>query len=330
VAEAYPKLLRFAEYLVSIRGKDGLFPVENLGIPAVWIDHCAYKKQAHKQCAFNLYAAAMFQHALAPLARAFGQEDRAAAFEALGASVLEATQKRYWDADKGVFVANLPWAAEEKETRLCDRSLATSILFNQCPGGNTAAALDALVKCPPEMGVSYPANAYWRYWALARLGRVDVVLDDFRKRWATMDSVRLNNSLQEMWTAPSDSTDEWSHCPVCPLYFLYMDIAGIRATSPGFKTCDIRPQLANIGDLDVTARTVRGPFTFKAVHKDKGYDISLTVPQGVEATLVLPKTRRVRCRRQTTAKTQALPGTASPPARRIISPCRNDPIGRVG
>ncbi|HEX5692985.1 MAG TPA: alpha-L-rhamnosidase N-terminal domain-containing protein, partial [Roseiflexaceae bacterium] len=53
--EPYPRLLRFAEYIASLRGSDGLLPVENLGVPAVWIDHQAYRRQRHKQCAFNLY-----------------------------------------------------------------------------------------------------------------------------------------------------------------------------------------------------------------------------------------------------------------------------------
>ena len=42
--------------------------------------------------------------------------------------------------------------------------LATSILFDQCPNGHTAAALRALAETPPEMGLSYPCNAGWRYW----------------------------------------------------------------------------------------------------------------------------------------------------------------------
>jgi hypothetical protein len=32
------------------------------------MDHNAYQHQRHKMCAFNLYAAAMLGHALAPLA----------------------------------------------------------------------------------------------------------------------------------------------------------------------------------------------------------------------------------------------------------------------
>lgn len=59
------------------------------------------------------------------------------------------------------------------------------------------AALKALAECPPEMGLSYPCNAGWRYWALAKLGRADVVLEELRERWAVLPSVALNNTLQE-------------------------------------------------------------------------------------------------------------------------------------
>jgi hypothetical protein len=138
-------------YLRGIQGKDGLLPVENIGIPSVWIDHIAYQAQRHKQCAFNLYAAAMLRQALSPMARAFGEAERAERFAKLGDEILAATVRRYWSADRGVFVNNLPWLEEEKQPWLCDRSLATSILFDQCPGGNTAAALKALAECPPEV-----------------------------------------------------------------------------------------------------------------------------------------------------------------------------------
>ena len=199
--EPYPRLGRFADYLYSLRGKDGLLPVENLGIPQVWIDHVAYRQQRHKQCAFNLYAAAMFQHALAPIAAVRGERQRADKFRRRGQELLTATIRKYWSPERGLFVNNLPWLAEEKSPRLCDRSLATAILFDQCPEGNTTASLRALANCPAEMGLSYPCNACWRYWALARLGRSDVIVRDFRQRWATMGSVVLNNTLQEDWQA---------------------------------------------------------------------------------------------------------------------------------
>ena len=230
--EPYPRLLRFAEYLESIRQPDGLLPVENIGVPSVWIDHHAYQKQRHKQCAFNLYTAAMAEHALANIARAFGDTHRAEQFVLWGRETLNATIDEFWSEEHGLFINNLPWLEDEKQRRLDDRSLATAVLFDQCPAARVEPALGVLADCPTDMGLSYPANAGWRLWALAKLGRVDVVLRDLRTRWATMSSVIHNNTLQEEWQAKPDTGDQWSHCPVAPMYVLFMDICGIRPPGP--------------------------------------------------------------------------------------------------
>ena len=130
-------------------------------------------KIRHKQCAFNLYAAAMFAHSLPSLARAFGEADRAERFERIGKDLVKATQAKFWSSDLGLFVNNLPRREEEQEVRLCDRSLATAVLFDQCPGGKSEPALKVLAEAPPHMGLSYPANAGWRLWALGKGGAVE-------------------------------------------------------------------------------------------------------------------------------------------------------------
>lgn len=290
--EAYPRLLKFAEYLRALRGRDGLLPVENIGVPAVWIDHQAYQRPRHKQCAFNLYAAAMFEHALPVLARAFDDQANAVAAAELGAVLRRATVARFWDAPRRLFINNLPWLDEEKSPRTCDRSLATAILFDQCPDGQSAAVLQTLADAPGIMGESYPCNAGWRYWALAKGGRVDVVLKVFRERWATMPSVLLNNTLQEDWTAQPDSGAQWSHCAVAPLYFFFMSVAGVTPLSPGFQRVEIRPQPGDLESLALTAHTVRGPIQFD-LHSEAGARrLTLSLPSGCAGELVLPATER--------------------------------------
>ena len=285
--EPYPRLLRFAEYLRTIvRREDGLLPVEGMGVPAVWIDHDAYRAQRHKQCAFNLYAAAMLQHALAPLAREFGDGRQARQFVTFGKKLQAAAVRKFWSPERGLFVANLPWLADERSPRLCDRSLATAILFGQCPGSETGAGLRALADCPPEMGLSYPANAGWRLWALAKGGRTDALLRDLRERWATLPSVVRNNTLQESWKAEPDSGDQWSHCPVAPLYVAFMSLAGIRPTAPGFARCEIRPQLGDLSSLELAAHTPHGPIAFAAQKAEGGHELRLAVPEGVKAVLL--------------------------------------------
>ena len=206
----------------------------------------------------------------------------------LGRAVEAAVVARFWDAGRGLFVNNLPWLAEEGAARLCDRSLATAILFDQCPASDTNASLRALVELPPELGVSYPANAPWRYAALARLGRADVAIAELRSRWATMDSVRLNNSVQEFWRARPDTADQWSHCAVAPLLLLFGGIAGIQPLAPGFARCRIRPQLGDLGRLALTAHTVGGPIHFAAIPARGGHDVTIALPAGCAAELSLP------------------------------------------
>ena len=291
--EPYPRLLRFAEYLRGLVRHDGLLPVEDLGIPSVWIDHNAYQRQRHKQCAFNLYAAAMLQHALAPLARALGDVPNAEAATAFGKALQTAAVKQFWDRERGVFVNNLPWLAEEKGIRLCDRSLATSILFNQVPDDRIEASVRALAECPTEMGFSYPCNAGWRLWALAKGGRADVILKDLRQRWAPMTSVIENNTLQEDWVARHDSGQQWSHCAVAPLYLAYHGLAGIRPVAPGFRRVEIRPQLADLESLQLTTQTPHGPLRFAALGKLGDRELRLEVPTGSQAELVLPRAEQV-------------------------------------
>ncbi|MBN1417769.1 MAG: alpha-L-rhamnosidase N-terminal domain-containing protein [Planctomycetes bacterium] len=286
--EPYPRLVRFFEYLRALRRDDGLLPVEGIGVPSVWIDHQAYRRTRHKQCAFNLYASAMFAHAFAPIARAFGDGDRARHAEVASREILAAAIGRFWDGERGLLVNNLPWIREEDGPRMCDRSLATSILFDQCPAGRIDASVRALAECPPEMGLSYPCNANWRLWALAKAGRADVILSDLRKRWATMPSVLLNNTIQEDWVARPDSGSQWSHCALVPLYVLFMDIAGIRPVEPGFGRCEIRPQLGDLADLRLVARTVKGPIRFAARGADPARRIEIALPAGCEGTLLLP------------------------------------------
>jgi len=123
---------------------------------------------------------------------------------------------------------------------------------------------------------------------LAKAGRAEVIVRDFRQRWATMRSVIENNTIQEDWHARPDSTSEWSHCALSPIFVLMMDIAGIRPTAPGFARYHVRPQLADLGRLELTAYTPTGRFEFTSEPVPDGQRVALTVPPQGEGELLLP------------------------------------------
>jgi hypothetical protein len=76
-----------------------------------------------------------------------------------------------------------------------------------------------------------------------------------------------------------------------PLYVLFQDIAGIRPLTPGFEQIAIRPQLADLPDLDLTAHTPRGPIQFTARALDGGgHRVLITIPEGCQAELLVPAT----------------------------------------
>ncbi len=301
--EPYPRLLRCADYVASIRAADGLLPVEETGVPSVWIDHEAFVLQRHKRCALNLYAAAAYRHALAPIARAFGDPKRAEAFTRLGRQLQEAAVRAFWSRRLGSFVNNLPWVEEEGEPRLDDRSLATAVLFDQCPGQNTGASLAALDRLPSEHGRFVPlqreleilgACALWPHRCRAQ-GLPGAMGHD--------DSVVLNNTLQEEWVARADSTQQWSHCALSPIYVLFMDIAGIRPLEPGFRRCVVRPQLGDLESLRLSAHTVLGPIRLEAKRTARAgasgrpaHRITIDLPPGCDGELVLPMDTRVELR----------------------------------
>jgi hypothetical protein len=284
----YPRLVEFAEYIASLRTADGLLPVDGLGAPSVWLDHDAFARQRHKQCAFTLYAAGVFETALVPLLRLF-DDDRAGRFERLADDMVAAAVETFWDPERGLFVSNRPWVGTERGPRLDDRSLAMSVRYDQCPGDETEPAVEALADPPDELGLSYPANAVWRYWALIDGGRTGVVLDELRTEWASMRSVRHNNTVQESWTADPDTADQWSHCAVAPLVAVIDGLVGLTPVEPGYETFALRPRLADIPDLSCSLATPHGPIAFDAERDGGEHAVSLTVPDGCDGWLALPE-----------------------------------------
>ncbi|MEO5594029.1 MAG: alpha-L-rhamnosidase N-terminal domain-containing protein [Chitinophagaceae bacterium] len=284
LGEVFPRLVKFYKYLLSLLKSEYLLPVENIGTPSVWIDHDAYLQQRHKQCAFNLYAAAMMQYAFAPLCRAFNAGDLAKEAIQNGQRILQATIKKFWSYQHNAFINNLPWLSEEKAPRMCDRSLATAVLFDQMPAGSKSMT-QILISQPGNMGISYPANACWRYWALAKQGYHETVMKEFADKWYNIPSVSLNNTLAETWKVTTDSNNQWSHCPVVPFYFMYMNIAGVTPLQPGYEEILIEPALGGLKTVRLNYYTIKGMIEFDLYQQNNSLSGSIKIPAGIKATL---------------------------------------------
>jgi hypothetical protein len=286
--EVYPRLIRFFKYLESmVSPEDGLLPVENIGIPYVWMDHIAFKKQKHKQLAFNLYVAGVTGKYLHELSLLSGEKETAEQVKAFSAYLLANCVKKFWSEEEKVFIDNKPWMEEEKEVRYSDRALATALLFHQCPGNDEKRSLEILKSFPDNLGISYPCNAVWRYWALAENGEMDAFMDDLRNKWGKMPSVWENNTLQEDWNATHNSSSQWSHCAMAPIVMLYQGLAGARPLAPGGIKYRIWPKPGDLSLIETDIQTVSGAIRFKTKGLKGKRTLTLEIPEGTEVELWL-------------------------------------------
>lgn len=296
VREVFPNLVRFVQYLYSSKVKDHLLPVEDTGVPTVWLDHQAFHKQRHKRCGYNMYVAGMLEYAFAPLCRLFGEERMAEDALHFSEALLHSLKSSFWSTADQVYINNLPWLDEENEKRMDDRSLAMSVIFGYCPAGAVSKALEVLAASPPGMGFSYPGNAHWRLWALGMSGKEQVVIDEIRNRWALLDSVRLNNTLQEDWHVQPDSHSQWSHNPVAPLLSIYMIIAGIIPLEPGFKKIRIWPKLGDMEKLHLEIPVQGNKISFQATGKKGRRNLKIRLPENMTGELYLNSAENVNLR----------------------------------
>ena len=273
--EVYPRLLSFFSYLYKLTDKsEHLVPVENLGMCSVYI-------------------VAMCRNALSTLCQAFGDTQKADEINQYAADILQGCIQKFWDKEQQVYVNNLPWKDEEGEIRYCDRSLATALIFDLCPNGETAKALNLLEQSPAEMGVSYPCNAVWPLWALVKYRKINTVLSDLREKWGNMSSVWANNTLQEFWQAYPDEGSQWSHCAMYPLIALNQGIAGVYPLKPGCERIKMEPQLGDLEHIRFDVQTLKGAIQFSAQGIKGKRELRLQVPDSLSIELRLDKREKV-------------------------------------
>jgi len=304
LTNVYPRLVKAAHYFKQIQKKDdSLDPGSK-----VWIDHYGFSDRQHnlvlrnKLCAFNLLISGALKDYLSPLCEAFGKSEDKQFAETFAQDILQVTISRFWSKKHKTFVDNLPWIKEDDYLSQHDRTLATSILHDLCPDNIIAESVDVLAEPPFEKwpsargwsvtaadrNPSFPPNTIYRQLALAKAGRADVVLNDLRTRFATMNSVIINNTIGELWQLKPDSeADEWSHDSCAPLASLYMGIVGIKPLTPGFGRCEIRPQLHDLEELRLRAYVPQGHIDFVSEGKAGKRQISITLPEGCEGELIV-------------------------------------------
>jgi alpha-L-rhamnosidase len=74
---------------------------------------------------------------------------------------------------------------------------------------------------------------------------------------------------------------------VVPLYIACHGLLGLKPLEPGFKRFEVRPQLGDLEDLELTAFTVQGAVSLHSRGKPGQRELVLQLPPGGQGELVL-------------------------------------------
>lgn len=121
--------------------------------------------------------------------------------------------------------------------------------------------------------------------ALCQMGYYQDALDRMRARYKPMVESSLS-TLWELFTFGGGTSynHAWSGGP---LIIMSQYIAGISPVKPAFQTFQVRPNLCDLKYANVVVPTVYG--SIKAgISQENGYCVSITVPRGTKAQLLLP------------------------------------------
>ncbi len=104
-------------------------------------------------------------------------------------------------------------------------------------------------------------------------------------------------TLPEIWSDQTlyDGDESKNHAWTgSPLSLLYMYNAGITATSPAFKTIQIRPQLGGLNTISARVERAVGTILLNVDKSSSLYTMSVTIPEGAsEAVIYVPRLKGI-------------------------------------
>ena len=198
----------------------------------------------------------------AELEDALGVRGVGADYRARARAVLDAVQKRGWDASRGLFRDAADTAAFSQQTNVL------AILTDAVPPDRQRALMQRVLGDTTLTRASY----YFGFYLLEALrdaGLGDQYVEQLAP-WRTMLALGLTSAPENPEPTRSD-THAWA---AHPNYGLLATVLGVRPSSPGFRTVDVTPSLGRLqraegriphpsGDIDV--RLVRrGPLGLHA------------------------------------------------------------------
>jgi len=109
------------------------------------------------------------------------------------------------------------------------------------------------------------------------------------RTWAYMLYTLGATITAEAWNSTTKNNMTMSHpWGATPAYAIMSGIFGIRPTSAGYETFDVRLQTEGVGKASLTVPTIKGDITVSFDSTGASYKATVTVPANTQATVYLP------------------------------------------
>ena len=106
--------------------------------------------------------------------------------------------------------------------------------------------------------------------------------------WERWNSLLENGTISNL---KMNSFNHYAYGSVCEA--IYSRIAGLRNLSPGWKKVKIQPHINyRIKMMDFSYDSISGKFEIKWKCKENKFFLNVTIPNGVEAEIILPNNEK--------------------------------------
>ena len=194
---------------------------------------------------------------------------------AAAATFWRPTVRQFWSPQRGLFVNNLPWLAEEKTPAAVRPLAGHGHPVRPVPRRQHGRVAAGAGRMSARDGALLSVQRLLALLGLGAAGPGRRGGPRFPHALGNHEIGRLEqHAARGLGRRRRTRTDEWSHCCVSPIYVLFSDIAGIRPTAPGFARCQIRPQLGRPAGpgSDLPHGPRPDPFRCReAVRRDAGF-----------------------------------------------------------
>ncbi len=202
-----------------------------------------------------------------------GYRAKAKVYRDQGIKYAEITRKLCFDATKGVY-------ADDPEKTYYDQR--ASVLAVLC-GAHSEEENKALMQTMLDDNTHFDseANLFYLFYLFEAMEKTKV--GDFTKElqpWKDIINMGMSGTPEKrIEQHPRSEIHPWTAHPV---YYYFNFVAGIKATSPGYKTVEIAPNLGELKSLKTNYPTVNGNISLYLSLDNKGrLSGQVTLPKGI-------------------------------------------------